>query len=71
MDREAWWATVCGVAESDMTEQLTLSRTRWKLGFQQALGLEIFKCDKAKRAIICGPSKVPPQKTNKPDPSRL
>ena len=25
MDRGAWWATIHEVAESDMTEQLTLS----------------------------------------------
>ena len=27
MDRGAWWATICGAAESDMTEQLTHSHS--------------------------------------------
>ena len=30
MDRGSWWATVHGVAEWDMTEQLTLSITSAK-----------------------------------------
>ena len=30
MDGEAWWATVCGAAEWDMTEQLTLFKNTLK-----------------------------------------
>ena len=36
MDRGAWWVTVHGVAESDMTEQLTLSFTKPRHWVNQA-----------------------------------
>ena len=32
MDRGAWWAIIHGVAESDMTEQLTLQWFKVELG---------------------------------------
>ena len=44
-----------GCRESDMTEQLILSRKRWKL--DKLLVLRSLKCDKARRAMIRVPSK--------------
>ena len=38
MDRGAWWATVHGVTESNMTEQLTLSFT-----FTEENGWQVIK----------------------------
>ena len=37
MDRGSWWATVHGVAELDMTEQLTLSHLSFLPGFIRIL----------------------------------
>ena len=30
MDRGAWWATAHGIAESDITEQLSIQRVNWR-----------------------------------------
>ena len=45
MDRGAWGATVCGVAELDTTEQLTLSHVRFTI-------LTILKCPVARCVCV-------------------
>ena len=60
-----------GCRESDVTEQLILSRKRWKL--DKLLVLRSLKCDKARRAMIRVSSKFPKKKKKhpkKPNPSR-
>ena len=37
MDRGVWWTTVCGVAESDMTEQLNTAQHNLKYSFPQKI----------------------------------